>query len=75
MIKVLSGDTVADGQKVNGFMAGATVYNGKWLVSTTGTLDSDYARLAKSVIDFDVNPRLVDSKTWQAAVMEHHPRK
>lgn len=56
---------VIEVQKVNGFMAGATVYNGKWLVSTTGTLDSDYARLAKSVINFDVNPRLVDSKTWQ----------
>lgn len=58
-------DIVIEVQKVNGFMAGATVYNGKWLVSTTGTLDSDYARLAKGVIDFDQNPRLVNSKTWQ----------
>ncbi|QGZ16259.1 RNA ligase [Erwinia phage Hena1] len=50
--------------KVNGFMAGATVYNGKWLVSTTGTLDSDYARLAEKVINFDQKPNLVNSKTW-----------
>ena len=56
---------VIEVQKVNGFMAGATVYNGKWLVSTTGTLDSDYARLAKTVINFDQNPQLVNSKTWQ----------
>lgn len=43
---------VIEVEKINGFMAGATVYKGKWLVSTTGTLDSDYARLAEEVIQF-----------------------
>lgn len=52
--------------KVNGFMAGATVHNGKWLVSTTGTLDSDYARLAETVINFDQDPTLVNSKMWNS---------
>ena len=56
---------VVEVEKKNGFMAGATVYNGKWLVSTTGTLDSDYARLAAKVIDFDQNKQLVNSKMWQ----------
>ena len=58
-------DIVIEVQKVNGFMAGATIYKGKWLISTTGTLDSDYARLAKSVINFDQHPALLNSKTWQ----------
>lgn len=64
---------VIEVKKLNGFMAGATIYNGKWLVSTTGTLDSDYARLAAKVIDFDqgvvfdngVVRHIVNSKTWQ----------
>lgn len=65
---------VIEVQKVNGFMAGATVYNGKWLVSTTGTLDSDYARLAEKIINFDqgvmigtegVVRHIVNSTTWQ----------
>jgi len=32
--------------KINGFMASATWYNDELLVSTTGTIDSDYAKLA-----------------------------
>lgn len=42
-------------RKVNGFMAAAGVYNGEWIVSTTGTLDSDFACMAKEKIDFNQN--------------------
>lgn len=37
-------------RKVNGFMAAASMYNNELLVSTTGSLDSDYAKLAKELI-------------------------
>lgn len=37
---------VVAARKVNGFMAAATMHKGNLLVSTTGTLDSDYAKLA-----------------------------
>ncbi|UYA58113.1 putative RNA ligase [Klebsiella phage DP] len=42
-------------RKVNGFMAAAGAYNGDWIVSTTGTLDSDFAHMAKEKIDFYQN--------------------
>lgn len=38
-------------EKVNGFMACATWYRGKLLVSTTGTIDSEYAKLATKWIE------------------------
>lgn len=38
-------------EKVNGFMAQATRHKGELLVGTTGTLDSDYAKLAREVIE------------------------
>jgi hypothetical protein len=37
-------------EKVNGFMAAARMWNGELLVSSTGTLDSDYVKLARKVI-------------------------
>lgn len=37
-------------RKVNGFMAAATIYKGELLVSTTGTLDSEFANLARKYI-------------------------
>lgn len=37
-------------RKVNGFMAAVSSYNGELIVSTTGTLDSDFAKLAKGMI-------------------------
>lgn len=37
-------------EKVNGFMACATWHNGKLLVSTTGTIDSDFAMVAKTFL-------------------------
>lgn len=38
-------------RKVNGFMAAARVYNGELIVSTTGSLDSDFAALARTYIE------------------------
>lgn len=56
-------------RKVNGFMAAASLYNGEWLVSTTGTLDSDFAKIAKSAINFDKYPLLKTSKLWQGMTL------
>ncbi len=36
-------------RKVNGFMAAVTLYNGEMLVSTTGSLDSDFVAMAKEL--------------------------
>lgn len=38
-------------QKINGFMGQATQFAGQTLIGTTGTLDSDYAKLARKVIE------------------------
>lgn len=38
-------------RKVNGFMAAVSAYNGELIYSSTGTLDSDYVKLAKEVIE------------------------
>lgn len=51
-------------RKVNGFMAAATVHNGNFLVSTTGTLDSEFAVMAKDAINFERNSRMVNSNFW-----------
>ena len=37
-------------EKINGFMASATIHNGELLVATTGTLDSEFVGLAKEHI-------------------------
>jgi hypothetical protein len=48
---VLAADTpVTAFRKVNGFMVAATWYNGDVLVSTTGSTDSDYVRMAKEMM-------------------------
>lgn len=36
--------------KVNGFMASVTTYKGELIVSTTGSLDSDFAKMAEEMI-------------------------
>lgn len=41
-------------RKVNGFMAAASLYKGEVLVSTTGTIDSDFAKLAREVLEPDL---------------------
>jgi hypothetical protein len=48
---VLSDDTeVTAFRKVNGFMVAVTWHNGDVLVSTTGSTDSDYVRMAKEMM-------------------------
>jgi hypothetical protein len=48
---VLTDDTqVTAFRKVNGFMVAMTWYNGDVLVSTTGSTDSDYVRMAKEMM-------------------------
>jgi ATP-dependent RNA circularization protein (DNA/RNA ligase family) len=43
-------DQVITYDKVNGFMASVTTYKGELLVSTTGSLDSDFAVMAEEMI-------------------------
>lgn len=43
-------DVVLAYDKVNGFMASVTTYKGELLVSTTGSLDSDFAKMAEEMI-------------------------
>lgn len=38
-------------RKINGFMAACRAYNGELIVSTTGSLDSDFAVLARTYIE------------------------
>lgn len=38
-------------RKVNGFMAACRYWNGELIVSTTGTLDSDFAKLARTHLE------------------------
>ena len=40
--------------KINGFMAAVTWYNGDVLVSTTGSLNSDFVEMAKEILPMDV---------------------
>ena len=62
----LADDTVVDAyRKVNGFMVSVTWHDGDILVSTTGSLDSDFCAMARELIDVNVyravcsaNPRL-----------------
>lgn len=43
-------DTVMAYDKVNGFMASVTTYKGELLVSTTGSLDSEFAVMAERMV-------------------------
>ena len=45
--------------KVNGFMAAVAWYNDELLVSTTGTLDSDFATLARNVIEWQIDKNVI----------------
>lgn len=45
--------TVLAIDKINGFMACVTWYNGQPLVSTTGSLNSDYVTMAKELLPLD----------------------
>lgn len=47
--KLLPSTKVTAFRKVNGFMAAVTLYKGEMLVSTTGSLDSDFVAMAKEL--------------------------
>jgi hypothetical protein len=40
-------------EKINGFMSAVTLYNNEILVSTTGSLDSDFVKMAKEKLPMD----------------------
>jgi hypothetical protein len=51
---VLRSDTAVNAyRKVNGFMVSVTFYNSDLLVSTTGSTDSDYVKMARELIDVE----------------------
>ena len=56
---MLGKDVVAV-KKVNGFLGVFTVHNGQPLFSTTGTLDSDFANLFRTIMERD-NPDFIQS--------------
>lgn len=51
-------------RKVNGFMAACRYWNGELVVSTTGSLDSDFAKLARSHIEKLDTSRLLSRFTY-----------
>ena len=52
----LSDDIRVDAyRKVNGFMVACTWYNGDVLVSTTGSTDSDYVKMARELIEPNID--------------------
>lgn len=50
-------------KKFNGFMAAATIYEGELVVSTTGTTNSDFAKIARSYIEKLENRQCVFQST------------
>lgn len=47
-------DTVVDAyRKINGFMVAMTYHDGELLISTTGSLDSDFCAMARELINVD----------------------
>lgn len=51
---VLAADTaVTAHRKVNGFMVAVTKHNNDLLISTTGSIDSDYVAMAREMIDLE----------------------
>lgn len=51
-------------EKVNGFMAACAIHNGELIVSTTGTLDSEYAAMAREHIEGLYTARLMAGYTY-----------
>jgi hypothetical protein len=66
---VLDPNTVVNAyRKVNGFMVAVTWYNDDLLVSTTGSTDSDYVKMARELIDAE-RYRKVCSKWYNTTFM------
>lgn len=58
-------------EKINGFMAAVTLYNNEILVSTTGSLDSDYVKMAKEMLPLDKILPYLDEDTSYAYEIVH----
>lgn len=52
-------DLVTVYQKRNGFMVAMTEYNGELLISTTGSLDSDFVGYARSFVNEDLEKEII----------------
>lgn len=59
-------DYVSAVRKVNGFMAAVTVHNGEAIVSTTGSLDSDFVRYAKEMLG-NILEEIVEFRSRQSS--------
>ncbi len=46
-------------RKINGFMVAVTLYKGELLVSTTGSIDSDFVGMAKEFIDEELFKKVI----------------
>lgn len=57
-------DMVIAVEKVNGFMAAARIWNGELIVATTGTLDSEFADMARKHIEKLDTSRLLSRFTY-----------
>ncbi len=55
-------DVVAVVRKVNGFMVAMTHHNGELLVSTTGSIDSDFVAIAKKYVTRELASRIENGR-------------
>lgn len=56
--KIADDETIHWFRKINGFMVAMTWYNGDVLVSTTGSIDSDFVALAKKYLTADIKEHI-----------------
>lgn len=58
-------------RKINGFMCAVSVYKGKPIYSTTGSLDSEFAKMAKEIIEGQLTiPDTTFFRTWCTFIFE-----
>ncbi len=65
--EIFDHEIVEASRKVNGFMVAVTWYNGDLLVSTTGSIDSDYVKMARELIEPNIDKyrhTCSDNKEW-----------
>ena len=57
-------------RKVNGFMCTVSSYNGELVVSTTGSIDSDFAKLARSYISKELESLILNEFSGMSCIFE-----
>ena len=60
-------------RKINGFMCAVSVYNGKPTYSTTGSLDSEFAKMAKFMIEDQMIPEFEFEENFTCIFEICHP--